>query len=52
MRGDAESDIERNYASDVVLLTARGAYFGHDGVRELQAIQGKHVPGTMNSRRR
>lgn len=32
--GDLDSDIERNYADDVVVLTARGVVRGHDGVRE------------------
>jgi hypothetical protein len=33
-QGELEEDLRRNYANDVVLLTARGVLRGHDGVRE------------------
>ena len=32
---DLEGDLERNVAEDVVMLTGRGVFRGHDGVREL-----------------
>ncbi|MGK9171359.1 nuclear transport factor 2 family protein [Inquilinus limosus] len=35
-RHEVERDIERNYAPDVVVLTSRGAFRGHDAVRRLQ----------------
>jgi hypothetical protein len=37
-RGDLEQDLARNYAPDVVVLTARGVLRGHDGVRESAAL--------------
>jgi hypothetical protein len=42
--GDIEADLERNYAPDVVLLTARGSAKGHDGVREFHQYLQQHVP--------
>ena len=33
-RGDLETDIERNFAQDCVLLTGYGVFRGHQGVRE------------------
>lgn len=33
-QGDLETDLSRNYAGDVVVLTMEGKYRGHDGVRE------------------
>ena len=32
---DIEGDLARNVAEDVVVLTGRGVFRGHDGVREL-----------------
>jgi hypothetical protein len=32
---DLEGDLERNVAEDVVMLTGRGVFRGHEGVREL-----------------
>lgn len=36
--GKLEEDLRRNYAEDVVLLTARGILRGHEGVRESAAF--------------
>lgn len=33
--GDLEGDLARNVAEDIVMLTGRGVFRGHDGVREL-----------------
>ena len=33
--GSVEQDMARNYAEDVVLLTGRGIYRGHEGLKEL-----------------
>ncbi|HEY0126228.1 MAG TPA: nuclear transport factor 2 family protein, partial [Blastococcus sp.] len=33
--GDLEGDLARNVAEDVVMLTGRGVFRGHEGVREL-----------------
>lgn len=32
---DIEGDIKWNYDENVIILTSGGAYYGHDGVREL-----------------
>jgi hypothetical protein len=42
--GSVEDDLERNYAEDVVLLTGRGVYRGHDGVRELNRMLMEELP--------
>jgi hypothetical protein len=51
LAGDTESDIEENYAENVVLLTGTGAFEGHDGVRksakELERYVG-NIPYTYN----
>lgn len=36
--GDLEEDLRRNYASEVVLLSARGVLRGHEGVRASAAF--------------
>jgi hypothetical protein len=36
--GELEEDLRRNYATDVVLLSARGVLRGHDGVRASAAF--------------
>jgi hypothetical protein len=33
--GSIEDDIRRNFAEDLVILTRRGVYRGHDGLRKL-----------------
>ena len=42
--GSVEEDLKRNYAEDVVLLTGRGLYRGHDGVRELNRMLAEELP--------
>lgn len=42
--GRLDADLERNYASDVVLTSNHGTFFGHDGIRESAAVLGKLVP--------
>ncbi len=32
-QGDAQTDIERNYAQDVVVMSNFGIFHGHEGVR-------------------
>lgn len=41
---DLEGDLARNYAPDVVVLTATGKRCGHDAVREFSAMLRAHVP--------
>ncbi len=43
--GSVEEDLARNYAQDVVLLTGRGVYRGHDGLRELNRLLQEELPG-------
>ena len=50
-QGETETDIERNYAPDVVLLTGDGIHHGHDGVRETASILKHFMPnGTWEYR--
>ncbi|WP_034658572.1 nuclear transport factor 2 family protein [Chelativorans sp. J32] len=42
--GNVEDDIERNYAPDVVVMTARGMKKGHGAVRAFAEILKEHVP--------
>lgn len=42
--GDLDADIERNCAADIVMLTGRGIFEGHDGVRELARQLMEEVP--------
>ncbi len=44
-RHAVEEDIARNYAEDVVLLTAQGALRGHDGVRHAASLLLEQLPG-------
>jgi hypothetical protein len=42
--GDLEGDIERNVAENIVMLTGRGLFHGHAGVRELARQLMEEVP--------
>ncbi|WP_228812020.1 MULTISPECIES: nuclear transport factor 2 family protein [Nocardia] len=41
---DVDTDLERNYAHDCVILTGRGVYHGHDGVRSLADALAAELP--------
>jgi SnoaL-like domain len=41
---DLDGDLERNVAPDVVMLTGRGVFRGHDGVRELARQLMEEIP--------
>lgn len=41
---DVESDIERNFATDCVILTGRGSFRGHDGIRRLARALDEELP--------
>lgn len=43
-QGTVEEDLVRNYADDVVVLTADGVHRGHDGVRELAKLLDRQLP--------
>lgn len=43
-RGDLETDIQRNFAEDVVVLSEFGTFHGHDGVRQSNALLHKQLP--------
>ncbi|WEX09572.1 nuclear transport factor 2 family protein [Chelativorans sp. AA-79] len=42
--GEVEQDIERNYAPDVVVMTAKGMKKGHAAVRDFAKMLVGHVP--------
>ena len=42
--GSIDDDLPRNYAADVVILTGRGIFRGHDGVRHLNRVLMKELP--------
>lgn len=42
---DLETDLTRNFAPDVVLLTGYGTFRGLDGVREKAALLAEQLPG-------
>jgi hypothetical protein len=45
VEGAVENDLARNYAEDVVILTGRGVYRGHDGIRRLAQLLQEQLPG-------
>lgn len=44
-RWDFETDLARNFADDVVLLTGYGIYHGKDGVRAKARLLAEQLPG-------
>lgn len=42
--GTVDDDLPRNYAEDVVILTGRGVYHGHDGMRQLAQMLRDELP--------
>lgn len=42
--GSIEDDLARNYAVDLVVLTGRGIYRGHDGLRQLARLLNEELP--------
>lgn len=42
---DLETDLARNFAEDVVLLTGYGVFRGLDGVREKAGLLAEQLPG-------
>jgi hypothetical protein len=43
--GDVETDIDRNFAPDCILLTSEGVFEGREGVRRAAALLSAHLPG-------
>jgi hypothetical protein len=39
-----EEDLRRNVAEDIVILTSRGTFHGHDGVMQLARMLGEELP--------
>lgn len=39
-----ESDLARNYSPDLVVLSGRGVYHGHDGLRQLAELMRHELP--------
>jgi hypothetical protein len=42
--GSAEEDLPRNYSEDVVVLTGRGVYRGHEGLQKLARLLREELP--------
>jgi hypothetical protein len=42
--GSVEADLGRNYAEDLVVLSGRGVYRGHDGLRQLAEMLREELP--------
>jgi hypothetical protein len=42
---DLEADLERNVGENIVMLTGRGVFHGHGGVRELARQLMEEIPG-------
>ncbi len=45
MTWEFETDLERNFAEDIVLLTGYGIFRGIDGVKEKVRLLNEHLPG-------
>lgn len=43
--GTVEEDAQKNYSKDVVLLTRQGVFRGHAGLKHLNEILQKELPG-------
>lgn len=43
-QGRFEEDIERNCSKNCIVLTNRGIYRGHDGIRQLAAMLQREIP--------
>lgn len=43
--GSIDDDLARSYAEDVVVLSSRGVFRGHDGVRQMQQSLDHEAPG-------
>ncbi len=43
--GSIDDDLVRNYAEDVVVLSARGVFRGHGGLRQMQQLLRDETPG-------
>ncbi|MCX2948868.1 nuclear transport factor 2 family protein [Lentzea sp. NEAU-D7] len=49
--GRLQADLDRNYAANVVTLSAEGVHHGHDAIRSLAAILRGYLPdGAYNYR--
>lgn len=42
--GSVEADLARNYATELVVLTGRGVFRGHDGLRQLAQRLREELP--------
>ena len=43
--GDTDTDLRRNYAEDLVVLTGFGVFHGHEGLREANELLQRDLPG-------
>lgn len=42
--GSIDDDLARNYSKDLIVLTSRGVFRGHDGLRQLAALLRQELP--------
>ena len=42
--GSIDADLARNYAPNLIVLTGRGVYRGHEGLRELNQLLQEELP--------
>jgi hypothetical protein len=49
VEGSIETDLARNYAQDLVILTGRGIYRGHHGLRQLAKLLNEQLQGASMS---
>jgi hypothetical protein len=42
--GSVEADLRKNFSEDLVVLTGRGAFRGHEGMRKLDRILQEELP--------
>jgi len=43
-QGNVETDIQRNFAEDIVVMSEFGTFHGHDGVRQSKDLLHKQLP--------
>jgi hypothetical protein len=49
--GSIEDDIRRNFAEDLVILTGRGVYRGHEGLRKVNRMLQEELPNARFTHR-
>jgi hypothetical protein len=44
LSGNVETDLQRNFSPDCVLITSEGVFHGYDGIREAARLLAQHLP--------